>query len=315
MGINIGVGIGSAGIGSAGIGTSGISIDPSPAPPSYEGPLDLVPGAAFAWSQQALSASFTDPAIRLILDDVGDSEQDFAPTDDHSVSIAAVNTFKGANNAFHKVNYDQTGNDYDVTDFFTAQETNKPGWAVSAGSPLPTLGPRAGIPAVGNFPLGRDSAPNLSGGATIFLVVYNPGLSGGSANPIQAYETDFGSEYWMIGVQDDLLRFQVGDSNNWDAFVDTTGFHLYEWTIDAAGQPAMWKDGVSIEVFLMSGSLTPIPSAATAILEYEVRSPTDGAAVTLGLYAGLCWPGALSAPNRLLIRQNMQSIFGTPALP
>jgi hypothetical protein len=284
----------------------------------YTGPLDLVPGAVFAWSQQALSASFTDPAIRLILDDVGESEQDFAPTDDHSVSISAVNTFKGENNAFHMVNYDQTGNGYNVDDVFGGSPpSNKPGWAVIGASPLPAFGPRAAIPAVGNFPLGADAAPNLSGGMTIFLVAYVPvAWEGGTneVNAIQAYSADF-NQNWQIGITWKGARFIISEDVVWDGLISVGGLHLWEWVVDAAGNTLMLKDGVDLEAEITSGSLTAIPSGAVSMLEYEVKSQNSGDPVLMAFYGGLCWPGALSAPNRLLIRQNMQSIFGTPALP
>lgn len=276
--------------------------------PSYTGPLDLVPGASFAWSQQALAAAFTDPAVRLILDDVGESEQDFAPTDNHSVSISAVNTFKGADNAFVKGCYDQTGNGYDVENFFATVETNPPGWAVIGASPHPAMGPRASAGII-VYPLGRDSAPNLSGGATIFLVMYKSAdVLDNTLHPIQAYDSGF-SANWQIGVGNEYLQLQVSEAVDWRATADATGLHILEWVVDAAGEVTILMDGVDMSA-TPDGVVTPLPATATGILEQEILANTALGPVTTAIYAAICWPGALSAPNRLAVRQNIAAYYG-----
>jgi hypothetical protein len=81
---------------------------------AYSGPGDIVSGAIGWWGLRAYSnATIGNNAIRL-REDGGNTEQDFATIAEGGLDLAAIATFKGANNLFVVKLYDQTGNGNDV---------------------------------------------------------------------------------------------------------------------------------------------------------------------------------------------------------
>ena len=97
------------------------------APPSYVGPLDLVPGAVVAYSQRAMAAAWVSNAI-TIRRDSDDATQSFATTTNNAVDAAAVIAFLGGANGFVTEWKDQSGNGYDVSQASTPKQ---PSWGNS----------------------------------------------------------------------------------------------------------------------------------------------------------------------------------------
>jgi hypothetical protein len=80
----------------------------------YVGPGDLVPGATGWWGLRAYAnGTIGTNAVRL-REDGGNTEQDFATIAGGGLDLAAISSFKGANNLFVAKLYDQSGNGRDA---------------------------------------------------------------------------------------------------------------------------------------------------------------------------------------------------------
>jgi hypothetical protein len=121
----------------------------------YSGPGDVVSGAGGWWGLRAYTAaSIGANAVRL-REDGGNTEQDFVTIAGGGLDLAAISTFKGANNLFVVTLYDQTGSGFDVTQVTAANQpdlilsglgafpiirTDAGRWLTATGSPLSALG-------------------------------------------------------------------------------------------------------------------------------------------------------------------------------
>jgi|SRR5215475_790600 len=104
--------------------------------PSYTGPGDVVSGAYQWGGLRAYSgASIGSNAVRL-RESGGNTEQDFKTIASGSLDLAAITTFKGANQIFVVKLYDQTGNG---RDFSQAVAANQPEFVLNTIGSLPAM--------------------------------------------------------------------------------------------------------------------------------------------------------------------------------
>lgn len=110
-------------------------ITPMPAA-VYAGPGDVVAGAAAWWGLRAYTlASIGVNAVRL-RESGGNTEADFPTIAGGGLDLAAISSFKGANNLFVVRLYDQTGNGFDVAQGTAASQ---PGFTLSGLGALPIM--------------------------------------------------------------------------------------------------------------------------------------------------------------------------------
>ena len=83
--------------------------------------LDLVPGAAAAYSTRLLSGAYTGPALRVRRSS-DNTEQDIGFTSLGVLDESALLAFVGANNAFVSIWYDQSGNSRHASQATTANQ-------------------------------------------------------------------------------------------------------------------------------------------------------------------------------------------------
>lgn len=127
----------------------------------YVGPLDLVSGAAAAFSQRAMSVDWVGNAIAIRKD--GGATQDFTTATGNAVDVSAVETFLDGEDGFGVTHYDQSGSGKNVTE---ATEAEQPLWSANAIGGKPGLVRTAS--AAGLVFSAASSFPN--GGVTAFIV-------------------------------------------------------------------------------------------------------------------------------------------------
>lgn len=98
---------------------------------AYVGPLDLVPGAAAAYSvARKLRSNYSGSLVRL-REDAGNTEADFSATPSGVLNTAMVETFRtaaGATDLYVVTVYDQSGNNRNLTQ---ATSTKQPKYAAA----------------------------------------------------------------------------------------------------------------------------------------------------------------------------------------
>lgn len=174
---------------------------------TYCGPLDIVPGAVVAYSQQAMEAGSTANAIRIRRAS-DDTEQTFALAN-NTVDVAAIQTLIGASDGFVKNLFDQSGNAINADQ---ATQTAQPWWGTDENSPF------------ANFIGGEEdhstgfilsSGHEFSNGFTAFAVL-NPANSAGVANLFTGSKDE----------EDNELVIRLNNESSFTVemyFVDATG--------------------------------------------------------------------------------------------
>lgn len=131
----------------------------------YVGPLDIVGGAAFAYSQRALSSALRGTALFTIRRSNDNATQSFSSDATTGVAPdAAIATFLGVANGFVTNWRDQSGHAVDVTQ---ATVANQPGFVKTVG------GVKSALSFDDTIPQGMFSALNasvLGGSCTAFYV-------------------------------------------------------------------------------------------------------------------------------------------------
>ena len=274
---------------------------------SYTGPLDLVPGALFAYSQRAMTGGSTADSIRL-REAGGDTEQTFALVS-NEVSVSAVNTFLNGQDGFGVTYFDQSGNNHHVTN---ATGTKQPQWLSSAVNSKPGFqfdGVNDCLTTSGNVPI-------LGGAYTVFIVTKkaDPADTGSYiiGTPFSASYFQF-SLFSGVGAVGELVI---------DAYDDDTGnecggvfspvgtgtdYHVLEAAITFGSRSAM-MDGES---------LTEISDRDNVGAPQTINLPVTLAAfddADSDKYGGvivevILYPSVLSAGDRLAIRQNISTYY------
>lgn len=252
----------------------------APPPEGYEGPIDLVPGAVVGYSQRALAAAFTDPVIRLAALGTGEEFMNFAADVNHAVSPAAVNAWIAsvAGTGAAGLNFkDQSGNGSDTGD-------SAPDWTDATSDGLPAF-------LDGNQFAGGVGISFAGGAMTIAIVVdYVANENGGSLVRLSApgQQIEVGTYATNPNELYAYLAFGGEDEGFWEtATLLTTGRHLVEAQIDAAGNVAIFVDGANVNVALSSGVAFTLPAFTP---EAQFLSTGDGNKV----YELIVWPAVTS---------------------
>jgi len=107
---------------------------------TYTGPGDIVSGWSMWWGLRAFTAASIGGNLVKLRRDNDNAVQDFVSLANGSLDVAAITTFKGANNLFVDTLYDQTGNGKHVT----AAGGDQPPFTLASLGSLPTIGATSG---------------------------------------------------------------------------------------------------------------------------------------------------------------------------
>jgi hypothetical protein len=265
----------------------------------YVGPLDVVSNAAVAYSQRAMSASFTDPVIQI---ENGSSTQDFAATTDHAVDSSAVSVFIGGGLPNISTIYDQSGNHIDLT------PNDQPfTWAASVFGSKPGMVSSASETALGmsNIPY---EAP--AGAYTIFFTAYYDASAGYNTFVFddQAESPQFymGSGYNVAGDFYITIGRPDTDVATWvtSETLSGSGVHVFEMVLAADGAFTMFVDGNDMNAEVATGT-------AQAMLPNSLDIYLQGGAGNAVKYGDfVAWNIAMSSENRNTVRANMADWYG-----
>lgn len=272
---------------------------------SYQGPLDLVPGADFSYSMYALSSVWTDPVIR-VLDVTSLNEQNFSPTLSNEVDPSLVATFLGAHVGTVITYFDQSGNSKDVDD------TYSPGGG-------PTWTPNAlGSHPAGDFTsgwLGTASDVSITGSAyTLFAVLKCTGAAG--SNGVSCINADVADpsalDFSLYPATNGIIIDAFDASGDFGAtFTSATPFSAFVImsTVIENGSKILRVNGASVSPDSSFNDLTP--GTITEKLSLGARQATTGAGLFNGIICEVIgYSGAKTLQQIQSIEQNMSNRYG-----
>ena len=278
---------------------------PQPGGGGYTGPLDLVAGAVVAYGQRALSAAKLGTALYTIREDAGNTTQSFnsdAVTGD--APVAAINSFLNGANGHIALWNDQSGGETDVI----ASGVNQPSWVTGT------------IPAISSSGANQYlegavvSLPSFSA-ITLFCVL-SSGEGNRAISPIDFYSSGSGFLTLMCSPSITYSAGTVDFDTGSDDETHEAGNFVGEWlsnaspviveVVSSGGTPDIFVNGVLLTagpygdgVFGPTGTITYIDIA-------QFGSGTDGSTVR----EEIIYNSALSAADRLAIRQNIATYYG-----
>jgi hypothetical protein len=268
-------------------------IPPTPTPPGYQGPGDLVAGAIGWYGLRPYNAAYAGPLIRLHrLND--DKQCDIAPANnglgstincfDNSLNGQDVTAFCNGTTCVVVAIYDQTGNGNDLTQTITASQ------------PLLTFnclaGLTAGLPCISFAGVQQFTGPNVINQAQPFSITVATNYTG----------SVLGETFAAAGNE-----VQVGyNAFTSDDIYVTAGtlFHL-------AGNPPGNFRVIQFIAHDPSSFLTidGTATAETAGTNAFASKPTFGAFTGRFVECGM-WPIALSTAQQTAINSNTHSYWG-----
>lgn len=272
------------------VGSVGVTIVPET---GYEGPLDIVPGAVAAYGQRALSAAKRGTALYTIRRDSDDTTQSFssdATTGD--APAATISAFIGGGNGFADTWTDQSETGANLPVAIPGQQAQ---WVANTLNSKPAF-----IAGVGTqFFDGSAANPAFSTGSFTGFVVLRKFM--------ELDVTGAATLYFYCGHAAGACALK------WD---DGTGFYRSTYTAPAAdggyhvfecfgefGSQAYSYDGAALTPDLNNDDTPAVPPLSEPV--YINLSSADNGIAELILF-----DGALSAPNRLAIRQNIAAYYG-----
>lgn len=274
--------------------------------PSPEGPLDLVPGAALAFGNRALSTARFGENVYTIRRDSDDAEQAFAAAGDGSVPVADILAFIGAGSGFITQWNDQSGN---VQNLAQANINLQPQWTDVGIDNRPGIQSMARILAT----------PDISfpgGEFTLILCLVMTDIEAGApifATRADAKITDYFQLASFWNAEGDLYFSNTSTDPDtvWatsELLANDTGY-VFEFVIAADGTMSAFSNGVPFTLVLERG--TPAPLAAKVM---DFRFPSNNANGYSALEK-LVYFSALSPGDRASIRQNIADYYGITLAP
>lgn len=212
---------------------------PGSAPPSYTGPGDIIAFSSY-WGLRAYSnATIGNNVIRL-RESGGNTEQDFVSISGGGLDLAAIATFKGANNLFVVTWYDQVGSNT-LTQSTTALQ---PAFTLSGLGSLPVVA----FTRSSNTRVTRtNAAATLSQPVTFYGVTKNTDSTGGfysaawlaSGNSNAQMGTGFNSGNALVLDHEQANNVQIANSvNNWHTVQGLFNGASSSAIVSDAGTPA-----------------------------------------------------------------------------
>ncbi len=296
-------------------------------PPSYEGPLDLVPGARVAFSTaRALSASDIGSPAYTIRESGDDTTQAFNFQADGSVDAAAITAFLDGNDGFVV-----TWNDYGAEGENVTQATaaDQPEWVSAGINGKPGADFSAGFLATaGNVTLGA------AGAMTAFIVAKTSvDISDGTQAQMfgmdfEQWNTDFVGDWRIIRETAFTTKaaptIEYSSDQEGATLVFIRADNLVEGNITTASLMSPFLLDFAVSDAAMSvkingatwNTLQNASSGAVGAMTERLAigandAVTPGAARFPGVMVELIIYGTiLSDPDRLAIRQNIADYYG-----
>lgn len=292
---------------------------PEASSPSYEGPLDIVPGAVVAYGQRALSAAKLGTALYTIREDAGDTTQSFnsdAVTGD--APVVAITAFLDGANGFVTVWEDQGSSGSNGIQSTTDQQFE---WSASLYGSISAFT----LEAVRSTFMATLESVALPGGAYTCFIVANPvGISsyapffgenyeaftgGEEANSIAVAITDDGlTGSFSCDVSSNGGSNEVGGRSQGASSILGTGARIFE---------ACWEFGsTNLKINGIDKTVTSsFDTAPVGDISNRLGIATDDAVSPYGYWDGtyaelIIYSSILSDANRLAIRQNIATYYG-----
>jgi hypothetical protein len=269
-------------------------------PITYSGPLDLVAGAAVAYSVRALAAA----RLGMNLVKVGgvNYAADAATGDAPAISSGGVSVW-----------YDQSGNGINLGQATTAKQY---AWSASGPGDRPVVVMDSTV--VGGQALVTTDNVSLPNGAfTVFAVAKLPGTVDDPNPYLIGINTDAGDptlNISLIGDPADQIEFfaavgsdNVGGRSSHIAH-GLTDYALFEiaWTL---GTKVVRINGTSVSV-VNDEDTTAITDPIAKPMALGVIDPADLANQDSGFAELLIYPSVLSSSDRTAIRANIATYYG-----
>lgn len=290
----------------------------------YVGPLDLVAGAAFGFSQRALSSAGRGSALVTIRRSSDNTTQSFnSDARTGGMPLNAISGFIKSGSGFVTKWNDQSGNGNDVVQ---ATAANQPGFVSSLGNG------RSAFSFDASIPQGLVSAGNAScsgGSCTIFYVSQCTGLPGGQ----DTYRSGFAIARQLIGGSQNgdpnggaIFGYLggAGPSSGNSAFANSNSFTIQLQNLNVIDQTITFAalttkfNGVSQTMQPpFNTGVTPCDNASGRIVvggyAVDFTDPDFFSSNWLGWFSEIIvYPGVMSDANRTLVRNNMGSYYGIP---
>ncbi|HKU52981.1 MAG TPA: hypothetical protein VJQ25_10970 [Nitrospira sp.] len=287
----------------------------------YSGPLDIVSGAAVAYSNRALSSAMRGSQLYTLRHDstplpfISDFNSGIPP-------VFAIQSFLTTNPGFAQFWQDQSGNGAYLSCGGGAVEVDQQfGWGILPYSNSPVLGVSAGQnspPSNDSTASGVDTIISAASALTWFIVAYI--AAGSTAANIFNYSDESTSSFFQFFGNDAGVLWWQSDSTGsviveWDVTADCSGLHIWEITVGTNGAVKIYKDGVDQNATISTGVQSPIDAVTGYVgigIPYIGSEPPFSSAS--GFYEIISYQSALSDGNRTLIRENIANWYGI-ALP
>jgi hypothetical protein len=289
--------------------------------PSY--PLDLVPGAACAYSFRRLRNAYTGAAIQARRG--SDSAlSDFGFTAAGDWDLPSYHTFIGAGNAMMQKWYDQSGNGNDQVQTSAAQQPS----IHSPNYPTSSITGAQGTGAGNLFMTAPDvaSVQNIWGSGGFVAIVYE--VSGGGTSSLISKGANTGAAQagWTIFSYNNspyqllMYRTLVGGGSNYTRISNAVSISPVRHVVTVAWNSAtpttpavITLDGV-VCTYTNSAPAQSLTSEAGPLMVFndQVINSTPLDAVNGQLYEVIAWKSQPSAGVQASLINNMRSYFGTP---
>jgi hypothetical protein len=286
-------------------------------PPSY--PLDLIPGAAFAYSFRKVRTAYAGRATRIqrssdsTQQDIGFNGEDF--------NAAAYASFVGAGTGALATWYDQSGNANNASQATAAQ--------------MPAVNPFRGSIFGGKTTWGSNQALVAAANASFQdlwsaggFIVWVVKLDKGSGWNIIA-GTGTGTNGWVADVYNnapgDWVNSPTGSTDRFDLAniasnsIPAAGLHVVTiaFNLTIPGTPAtITLDGVVCGYQATSGGSGFTSDAGTALEIFNGHVASQGqnnfAAFGGSVYELMAWKSIPSAENQTKLLNNVRAYYGTP---
>lgn len=255
----------------------------------YQGPLDIVPGAVFAYGQRALSLDMLGQPLYTIREGATSTIQSFdSDAATGAAPVTAITSFLNGASGFVTNWRDQSGGAHDMVQATTNQQ---PEWLVAQAGTVPGFRGLGTLESTAGIVWAADSP------CTLFLV---SGMGDGGTN-VDVH--DHGGKDIALVLSDGFNEFtSTPPYADWSYEDTTLAVVLYELTVTASGEVVIYENGVAKSV-----TADPGPFALPA--------GTYGTLITIGAsdmptFELMGWAALLSAGDRLAIRQNIMTYYG-----
>jgi len=223
-------------------------------PPSYTGPLDVVPGAVVAYGQRAMAAANLGSPVYTIRRDSDDATQAFnSDATTGAVDPAAIAAFIGGGNGFIT-----TWNDYGTAGEDGVQATNgsQPAWTASVFGSVPALsgdGSDDFLATAGNIV--------LANGAFTYVFVIDSSSIGGALAGINSDQVSGAGEYigaglFGVGLGPTDFKFFC-DASSDGANTNEAGGTSHNATVAASNVVVIRWDGTNTSYRINGVDVTP----------------------------------------------------------